>query len=170
MSRGIYARCGPPSFLCHRGSDGSWVGVRSRDRTGPREVRHERCQVGRHWEAFSDSASEPTPIRASVAMTGTKCHMRSMAQEVPLGEAPHLEERSGTSRVPTTRPDNGLPLPTGKLLNSPRVFTVCDPALARARLREIDHRSSGDGAVLDKVPQGNQQFSGNGYDSFAAQA
>jgi len=135
-----------------------------------RENEHERCQVGRHREAFSGKASEPTPIRASVAMTGTKCHMRSMAQEVPFGGAPHLERRSDTTRVSTTRPDFGLPLPTGKLSNSSRVVTVCDPVLARAGLRQIDHRSFGDGSVLGEMPQGDQQLSGNGYDSFAPHA
>lgn len=103
-------------------------------------------------------------------MTGTKCRMRSRAQEVPFGGAPHLARRSDTVKVPTTRPDRGLPLPTGKLSNWSRLVTVCAAVLAGARLREIDHRSSGDGSVLDEVPQGDQQPSGNRYDSFAAQA
>ena len=103
-------------------------------------------------------------------MTGTKCCMRSMAQKVPLGGAPHLERRSDTARVSMTRPDFGLPLPTGKLSNWSLVFTVCDVVLGGTQLREIDHRTFGDGSVLGEVPQGDQQFSGNGHDSFAAQA
>ena len=103
-------------------------------------------------------------------MTGTKCCMRSMAQEMPFGGAPHLERRSDTARVSTTRPGCGLPLPTGKLSNWSRVFTVCDAVLVGTRLREIDHRSSGHGPVLDEVPQVDQQPSGNSYDSDAAHA
>ena len=103
-------------------------------------------------------------------MTGTKCCMRSMAQKVPLGGAPHLERRSDTARVPTTRPDNGLPLPTGRLSTWSLVFTVCDAILRGTCLGEIDHCSFGDGTVLGEMPQSDQQLSGNGYDSFAAQA
>lgn len=121
-----------------------------------REIEHERGQVGRHREAFSDRASEPSPIRASVTGTGTRCRMRSMAQDVPFGGAPHLHRRPDTARVSSTRPDPGLPRPTGKLSDSSRVFTVCDGALAGARLREIDDRTSGDGTVLDEVPQADQ--------------
>jgi hypothetical protein len=89
---------------------------------------------------------------------------------VPFGGAPHLERRSDTARVSTTRPDFGLPPPTGKLSNWSLVFTVCDAVLAGTRLRQIDHRSSWDGSVLDEVPQVDQQLSSNGYDSFAAHA
>ena len=140
------------------------------DRGARREIEDERRQVGRHREAFSDSASEPTPIRASVTRTGTKCHMRSRAQEVPFGGAPHLERRSDTARVSTTRPDNGLPLPTGKLSNSSRVFTVCDPVLSGTRLREIDHRPLRDNSMLDEVPQGDQQLPGNSDNADSAHA
>ena len=170
MSRGKCARLHCPPFSCHQASGGESVPrARLADRGARGEIEHERCQVGRHREAFSDSASEPTPIRASVARTGTKCHMRSRAQEVPFGGAPHLERRSDTARVSTTRPDCGLPLPTGKLSNSSPVITVCDPTLAGRRLREIDHRSLRDHSVLDEVPQGDQQLPGNGDDSGSAQ-
>ena len=119
-------------------------------------IEHERGQVGRHWEAFSDKASEPSPIRASVARTGTRCRMRSMAQGVPFGGAPHLKRRSDTARVSTTRPDPGLPRPTGKLSNSSRVFTICAGVSAGTRLGEVDDRSSWNGTVFDEMPQANQ--------------
>ena len=146
----------------------SWARVA--DRGGRREIEDERRQVGRHRGALSDSASEPTPIRASVTKTGTKCHMRSRAQEVPFGGAPHLTRRSDTARVSTTRPNLGLPLPTGKLSNSFPVITVCDPTLAGRRLREIDHRPLRDNSMLDEVPQGDQQLPGNSDDSDSAPA
>ena len=141
----------------HRGIGGpstSWARVA--DWEARREIDGERRQVGRHRGAFSDNASEPTPIRASVARTGTRCHMRSRAQEVPFGGAPHLERRPDTTAVSATRPHCGLPQPTGKLSNSSRVITVCDAALAGTRLGEIDHRSWRDNPVLDEVPQGDQ--------------
>ena len=88
-----------------------------------------------------------------------------MAQDVPFGGAPHLDRRSDTAGVSTTRPDPGLPRPTGKLSNSSRVFTICAGVLAGGRLGEVDDRSSGNGTVLDEMPQANQQLPGDGYDS-----
>ena len=110
-------------------------------------------------------SSEPSPIRASVARTGTKCRMRSTALDVPFGGAPHLERRSDTTRVSKTRPDPGLPRPTGKLSNSSRALTIYDLALGGTRLGEVDDRSSGDRAVLDQMPEGNQQPAGDSDDS-----
>ena len=94
--------------------------------------------------------------------------MRSMAQEVPFGGAPHLERRPDTTRVPATRPFRGLPLPTGKLSNLPCIATVCDVVLAGARFGEIDHRPLRDNSMLDEVPQGDQQLPGNSNDSDSA--
>lgn len=126
------------------------------DRGAWRDIGYEGCRVGRHQEAFSDNPSEPTPIRASVARTGTKCHMRSRAQKVPFGGALHLGRRPDTVSVSVTRPTCELPPPTGKLSNSSGNVTVCDVLLADRRLGEIDHRSWRDDAMLDEVPQGNQ--------------
>ncbi len=93
-----------------------------------------------------------------------------MAQEVPFGGAPHLFRRSDTTQVSTTRPDPGLPPPTGKLSNSSRVLTACDAVLDGRRLGEIDHRSLRDDSMLDEMPQGDQQLAGNRDDPDSAQA
>ena len=93
-----------------------------------------------------------------------------MAQEVPFGGAPHLFRRSDTTQVSATRPDPGLPPPTGQLSNSSRALTACDAVLAGTRLGEIDHRTFGDNSMLDEVPQGDQQLAGNRDDPDSAQA
>jgi hypothetical protein len=70
-----------------------------------------------------------------------------------LGGRPICRDGSTHPMGVHTRPDHGLPPPTGKLSNSSRVLTIRAGVLARRRLGEIDDRSSGNDAVLDEMPQ-----------------